>query len=159
MSVFGNEVGKTITPGAYMMNATVLIRTPDDERAIVDALKYELDKRFRIRLLNIVDPRDFGLSTENIRDYSQLKICQAISQKELRFVAKELGSEGFEVVSQAEIGSTRSIVEREMESEDNDVVVLIKRKTLKGNLEKREDTAYAVASKYSGKLMIVRRGD
>jgi hypothetical protein len=50
-------------------------------------------------------------------------------------------------------------VEREMESEDNDVVVLIKRKTLKGNLEKREDTAYAVASKYSGKLMIVRRGD
>ncbi len=159
MSVFGNEVGKTIAPGAYMMNATVLIRTPDDERAIVDALKYELDKRFRIRLLNIVDPRDFGLSTENIRDYSQLKICQAISQKELRFVAKELGSEGFEVVSHAEIGSTRSIVEREMESEDNDVVVLIKRKTLKGNLEKREDTAYAVASKYSGKLMIVRRGD
>ena len=159
MSVFGNEVGKTIAPGAYMMNATVLIRTPDDERAIVDALKYELDKRFRIRLLNIVDPRDLGLSTENIRDYSQLKECQAISQKELRFVAKELGSEGFEVVSQAEIGSTRSIVEREMESEDNDVVVLIKRKTLKGNLEKREDTAYAVASKYSGKLMIVRRGD
>ena len=159
MSVFGNEMGKTIAPGAYMMNATVLIRTPDDERAIVDALKYELDKRFRIRLLNIVDPRDLGLSTENIRDYSQLKECQAISQKELRFVAKELGSEGFEVVSQAEIGSTRSIVEREMESEDNDVVVLIKRKTLKGNLEKREDTAYAVASKYSGKLMIVRRGD
>ena len=159
MSIFGNEVGKTIAPGAYMMNATVLIRTPDDERAIVDALKYELDKRFRIRLLNIVDPRDLGLSTENIRDYSQLKECQAISQKELRFVAKELGSEGFEVVSQAEIGSTRSIVEREMESEDNDVVVLIKRKTLKGNLEKREDTAYAVASKYSGKLMIVRRGD
>ena len=159
MSIFGNEVGKTVAPGAYMMNATVLIRTPDDERAIVDALKYELDKRFRIRLLNIVDPRDLGLSTENIRDYSQLKECQAISQKELRFVAKELGSEGFEVVSQAEIGSTRSIVEREMESEDNDVVVLIKRKTLKGNLEKREDTAYAVASKYSGKLMIVRRGD
>ena len=159
MSIFGNEAGKTIAPGAYMMNATVLIRTPDDERAIVDALKYELDKRFRIRLLNIVDPRDLGLSTENIRDYSQLKECQAISQKELRFVAKELGSEGFEVVSQAEIGSTRSIVEREMESEDNDVVVLIKRKTLKGNLEKREDTAYAVASKYSGKLMIVRRGD
>ena len=159
MSILGNEVGKTIAPGAYMMNATVLIRTPEDEGVVADALKYELDKRFRIRLLNIVDPRDFGLSTENIRDYSQLKECQAISQKELRLVAKELSSEGFEVLSQAEIGSTRSIVEREMESKDNDVVVLIKRKTLKGHLEKREDTAYAIASKYPGKLMVVRRGD
>jgi basic amino acid/polyamine antiporter, APA family len=158
MSILGNEVGKTIVPGAYMMNATVLIRTPDDERVVVGALKYELDRRFRIRLLNIVDPREFGLSTESIRDYSQLKQCQEISQKELRSVAKELSSEGFEVLSQAEIGSTRSIVEREMESKDNDVVVLIKRKTLKGHLEKREDTAYAIAAKYPGKLMVVRRG-
>jgi APA family basic amino acid/polyamine antiporter len=158
MSILGNEIGKTIVPGAYMMNATVLIRTPDDERVVVDALKHELDKRFRIRLLNIVDPREFGLSTESIRDYSQLKQCQAISQKELRSVAKELSSEGFEVLSQAEIGSTRSIVEREMESKDNDVVVLIKRKTLKGHLEKREDTVYAIAARYPGKLMVVRRG-
>lgn len=159
MSVLGNEVGKTIVPGGYMMNATVLIRTPDDEDVIVDALRYELDKRFRIRLLNIVDPRDFGLSTESIHDYSQLKQCQAISQKELRSVAKELSSDGFEVLAQAEIGSTKSIVEREMESKDNDVVVLIKRKTLKGHLEKREDTAYAIASNYPGKLMVVRRGE
>jgi len=159
MSVLGNEVGRTVAPGAYMMNATVLIRTPDDENVIVDALKYELDKRFRIKLLNIVDPRDFGLSTESIRDYSQLKQCQAISQKELRSVAKELSAVGFEVLAQAEIGSTRSIVEREMESKDNDVVVLIKRKTLKGHLEKREDTAYAIASNYPGKLMVVRRNE
>jgi len=159
MSAFGNEVGKTIVPGAYMMNATVLVRTPEDEDAVVQALKYELDKRFRVRLLSIVDPRDFGLSTESIHDYSQLKQCQAISSDELKRVAKALGSEGFEVMSQVEIGSTKSIVEREMESRDNDLIVLIKRKTLKGHLEKREDTAYAVASRYPGKVMVVRRGD
>jgi hypothetical protein len=159
MSVLGNEVGKTIVPGAYMMNATVLVRTPEDEDAIVQALKYELGKRFRVKLLNIVDPHEFGLSTESIRDYSQLKQCQAISSNELKRVAKALGSEGFEVASHVEIGSTRSIVEREMESPDNDLIVLIKRKTLKGHLEKREDTAYSVASRYPGKLMVVRRGD
>jgi APA family basic amino acid/polyamine antiporter len=159
MSLLGNEVGKTIVPGAYMMNATVLVRTPEDEDAVVKALKYELDKRFRVRLLSIVDPRDFGLSTENVHDYSQLKQCQAISLGELRRVGKALASEGFDVVSQVEIGSTTSIVEREMESRDNDLIVLIKRKTLKGHLEKREDTAYAIASKYPGKLMVVRRGD
>jgi APA family basic amino acid/polyamine antiporter len=159
MSLLGNEVGKTIVPGAYMMNATVLIRTPEDEEAVVQALKYELDKRFRVRLLSVVDPRDLGLSTENLHDYSQLKQCQAISSGELRRVEKALGSEGFDVVSQVEIGSTTSIVEREMESSDNDLIVLIKRKTLKGHLEKREDTVYAIASKYPGKLMVVRRGD
>jgi len=39
------------------------------------------------------------------------------------------------------------------------VIVLIKRKTLKGHLEKREDSVYAAASKYPGKLMVVRRFD
>jgi len=159
MSVLGNEVGKTIVPGAYMMNATVLVRTPEDEDTVVKALLYELDTRFRVKLLSIVDPSDLGLSTENISDYSQLKQCQAVSSEELRHVAKRLNSEGFEVISRTEIGSTKSIVRREMESRDNDVVVLIKRKTLKGHLEKREDTAYGVASRYPGKLMVVRRYD
>jgi APA family basic amino acid/polyamine antiporter len=159
MSIIGNEVGKTIAPGAYMMNATVLVRTPEDEDSVVEALKYELDTRFRVKLLSIVDPSELGLSTESIRDYSQLKQCQAISSKELRRVAKRLSSEGFDVASRVEIGSTRSIVEREMESSDNDVVVLIKRKTLKGHLEKREDSAYAIASRYPGKVMVVRRFD
>jgi len=159
MSILGTEVGKTIAPGAYMMNATVLVRTPEDEDTVVQALKYELDTRFRVKLLSIVDPRDLGLSTHSIRDYSQLKQCQALSSEELRRVAKRLGSEGFEVLAHVEIGSTRSIVEREIESRDNDVVVLIKRKTLKGDLEKGEDTAYAVASRYPGKLMVVRRYD
>ena len=159
MSIIGNEVGKTIAPGAYMMNATVLVRTPEDEDSVVEALKYELDTRFRVKLLSIVDPSELGLSTESIRDYSQLKQCQAVSSGELRRVAKRLSSEGFDVVSRVEIGSTRSIVEREMESSDNDVVVLIKRKTLKGHLEKREDSAYAIASRYPGKVMIVRRFD
>lgn len=159
MSILGNEVGKTIAPGAYMMNATVLVRAPEDEDTVVQALKYELDTRFRVKLLNIVDPGELGLGTESVHEYSQLKQCQAISSEELRHMAKRLGSEGFEVQWQAEIGSTRSIVQREIESRDNDVVVLIKRKTLKGHLEKREDTAYGIASRYPGKLMVVRRYD
>jgi len=157
MSIVGNEVGKTIAPGAYMMNATVLVRTPEDEDTVVQSLKYELDTRFRVKLLNIVDPNELGLSTESIQQYSQLRQCQAISSEELRRMAKRLASEGFEVQWHVEIGSTARVVEREMESRDNDAVVLIKRKTLKGHLEKREDSVYAVASRYPGKLMVVRR--
>lgn len=159
MSVFGNEVGRTIAPGAYMMNATVLVRTPEDEDTVVQALKHELDTRFRVTLLSVIDPGHFGLSAESIQDYSQLRRWEAISSEELRSIAKRLSSEGFEVNSSAEIGSATAIVQREMESRDNDLVVLIKRKTLKGHLEKREDTAYAVASRYPGKLMVIRRGE
>lgn len=159
MSILGNEVGKTIAPGAYMMNATVLVRTPEDEDTVVQALKYELDTRFRVKLLSVIDPGDFGLSAESIQDYSQLRQWQATSSKELQSMAKRLASEGFEVNFSAEIGSAAATIQSEMESRDNDLVVLIKRKTLKGHLEKREDTAYAVASRYAGKLMIVRRGE
>jgi hypothetical protein len=109
--------------------------------------------------LNIVDPGELGLSTENLRDYTQLKQCQEISSDELKSIAKRLASEGFETQWHVELGSTRSIVKTEMESPDNDLVVLIKRKTLKGHLEKREDTVYAVASEYPGKLMVIRRGN
>ncbi len=159
MSILGNEFGKTIAPGAYMMNATVLVRTPEDEDMLVQALKDELDTRFRVKLLNIVDPSEFALSTESLSDYTQLKKLESISSKELKRVARRLASEGFEVRSQAEVGGTRSIVKRELDSRENDVVVLIKRKTLKGDLEKREDTVFAEASRYPGKLMVIRRGD
>jgi hypothetical protein len=159
MSIFGNEMGKTVAPGAYMMNATVLVRTPEDEDMLVQALKDELDTRFRVKLLNIVDPSEFGLSTESMSEYSQLKKLESSSSDELRHVAKRLGSQGFEVRSQAEIGRTRSVVRRELESRENDVVVLIRRKTLKGHLEKRDDTVYAEAARYPGKVMVIRRGD
>ncbi len=142
-----------------MMNATVLVRTPEDEDMLVQALKDELDTRFRVKLLNIVDPSEFALSTESLSDYTQLKKLESISSKELKRVARRLASEGFEVRSQAEVGGTRSIVKRELDSRENDVVVLIKRKTLKGDLEKREDTVFAEASRYPGKLMVIRRGD
>jgi hypothetical protein len=142
-----------------MMNATVLVRTPEDEDMLVQALKDELDTRFRVKLLNIVDPSEFGLSTESMSEYSQLKKLESSSSDELRHVAKRLGSQGFEVRSQAEIGRTRSVVRRELESRENDVVVLIRRKTLKGHLEKRDDTVYAEAARYPGKVMVIRRGD
>jgi APA family basic amino acid/polyamine antiporter len=159
MRILETRTGTQIAPAGYMMNATVLVRTPEDDEVVVNALKYELDTRFRVRLLNIVDPGELGLSTENLRDYTQLKQCQEISSDELKSIAKRLASEGFETQWHVELGSTRSIVKTEMESPGNDLVVLIKRKTLKGHLEKREDTVYAVASEYPGKLMVIRRGN
>jgi APA family basic amino acid/polyamine antiporter len=158
MPVLTAETGKRIVPGGYVMNAAVLIRTPEDEKTVVSSIRKSLDKRFRITLLNVVDPQDLGLSTDNLTDYFQIKDYQSQSVKELRSIARKLRSMGYEALPKVEIGSFTDVVDEEARAETNDVMVLLRRKTVKGHVEKeREDSALAVLSKYPGKLMIVRR--
>jgi hypothetical protein len=158
MHVLTAETGKRIAPGGYVMNAAVLIRTPEDEKTIVSSIRRSLDKRFRITLLNIVDPADLGLSIDNLTDYFQIKEYQSQSVKELRSIARNLRSIGYEAVPRVEIGNFIEVVDEEAKADRNDVIVLVRRKTVKGHVEKeREDSALAVLSKYPGKVMMVRR--
>lgn len=152
------ETGKRILPGGYVMSAAVLVRTPEDEKTIVSSIRQALDTRFRITLLNIVDPEDLGLSSDNLRDYAQIKEYQAETLSELNSIARRLKSIGYEASPRVEIGPFIHVLDKEATSDRNDVLVLIRRKALKGHIEKeREDTALAVLSKYPGKIMIVRR--
>ena len=77
MPIMTAETGKRILPGGYVMNAAVLVRTPEDEETVITSIRESLDKRFRITLLNIVDPDDLGLSIDGLSDYSQIKEYQA----------------------------------------------------------------------------------
>jgi APA family basic amino acid/polyamine antiporter len=159
MRVLTAETGKRILPGGYVMNAAVLVRTPEDEETVISSIREALDKRFRITLLNVVDPADLGLSIDDLSDYFQIKEYQSQSMKELQSIARRLRSIGYEALPRVEIGSFIEIVEEEARADRNDVVVLIRRKTVKGHVERdREDSALAVLSKYPGKTMIVRRG-
>jgi APA family basic amino acid/polyamine antiporter len=158
MPVLTAETGKRILPGGYMMNATVLVRTPEDERTVISSIRGSLDKRFHITLLSIVDPADLGLSTDELKDYAQISEYRDKSVEELQFVARKLRSIGYEATPRVEIGSFREILDEEARADRNDVIVLIKRRTLRGHIEKeRSDSALAVLSKYPGKIMIVRR--
>ena len=158
MSVLTAETGKRIMPGGYMMNAVALVRTPEDEDTIIASISEALDKRFRITLFNIIDPADFGLSMDDLRDYSQIKAYQAQSVVELQSIARRFRSMGFEVTTRVEIGSYDQMVDREAADDKTDLLVLIRRRTLKRRIEKeREDSAMAILSKYPGKIMIVRR--
>ena len=65
---------------------------------------------------------------------------------------------GYEATPRVEIGPFTKIIDEEARADRNDMIVLIKRRTLRGHIEKeREDSAVAVLSKYPGKIMIVRR--
>lgn len=158
MPVLTAETGKRILPGGYVMNASVLVRTPEDEEVVINSIHESLDKRFRITLLNIVDPDDLGLSIDDLRDYSQVKEYQTKSIEELQSIARKLRSMGYEASPRVEIGPFIEILDEEAGADRNDVIVLIKRRTLRGHIEKeREDSVLAVLSKYPGKTMIVRR--
>lgn len=157
--VLTSETGKKIAPGGYMMNAVVLVRTPEDEETVVSSIREALDKRFRITLFNIIDPADLGLDAHDLRDYAQIKEYGSRSMEELQSIARELNSLGYEAVPRVEIGPFIETVDEEARADRNDVIVLIKRKTLRGHIEKeREDSTLAVLSKYPGKIMVARRG-
>ncbi len=158
MPVLTSETGKRILPGGYVMNAVVLVRTPEDEATVIHSISEALDKRFRITLLNILDPADLGLSTDELSEYSQIKDYEAETIEELQSIARKLRSMGYEASPRVQIGSFIEILNGEARADKNDVIVLIKRKTLRGHIEKeREDSALAVLSKYPGKIMVVRR--
>jgi len=158
MPILSNETGKTIHPSGYVMNALVLVRTPEDEETLIRSIKESVDKRFRLTLFNIIDPAELGVSIHRRTDYEQLRKSQEESFEELKSIAERLRSEGYVCEARAEIGSSKTILTRELESDRNDVVVLIKRRTMRGDIERgREDAVQAIISKYPGKIMVTRR--
>ncbi len=158
LPVTSNEMGKSIRPAGYMINALVLVRTPEDEDVVVYSLREALDPRFRITLMSILDPRDHGLTLEEVKQYAQIKTSERESIKELDRMASKLRSRGYNCRVRVEVGPTEKILKLEAESDENDVIVLIKRKTLKSDIEKeRIDSVHTIVSRYPGKLMVVRR--
>jgi len=158
MPIWTAETGKRILPGGYVMNAVVLARNPEEEKDVLSSIADALDPRFHITLLHILDPKDLGLSTDVLSDYSQIKEYQTETFGELNSVARSLRSMGYEVTPRVEIGSLTKILDDEARSDRNDVILLLKRKTMRRHLEKEtDDSAMAVLSKYPGKVMIARR--
>jgi APA family basic amino acid/polyamine antiporter len=157
MPVLYKETGKLIKPSGYMINALVLVRTSEDYEDVAKAINEALDKRFKLNLLTILDPESFGLSKEHIKDYKELLEFRKDAWIELQNLAKKLSSLGFECKVKVEVGSLKPLLMEE--AEKNDLIVLIKRKTVRDELEKeRVDSAYAILSKYfPGKLIVVRR--
>lgn len=156
MPIWTAETGKRILPGGYVMNAVVLARNPEEEKDVLSSVADALDPRFHITLLHILDPKDLGLSTDVLSDYSQIKEYQTETLGELHSVARRLHSMGYEVTPRVEIGSFTKILDEEARSDKNDVILLLKRKTMRRQKE-AEDSAMAVLSKYPGKVMIARR--
>ncbi len=158
LSIMSRETAKEIKPSGYTMNALALIRTPEDPDAVAEALKKALDPRFTLTLFNVIDPSRMTPAPGEIGHYDYLKRLEDAESEDLNEIASKLRGEGFKVQVRIVVGPLLEVLRREAESEENDSLVLLKRKTVKGDVEKeRLDSVYSVLSKYPGKLMVVRR--
>ncbi|TMI38770.1 universal stress protein [Candidatus Bathyarchaeota archaeon] len=138
------------------MNALALVRVPEDPEALAEALKKSLDPRFELTLLNIIDPA--SLQPGEARDRSYLNKLEEATREELEDIAKIMRGMGFKCKVKVETGPLLEVLRGEAESDENDAIILLKRKSTKGDVEKeRIDSAYSILSKYPGKLMVVRR--
>ncbi|HEX4921553.1 MAG TPA: universal stress protein, partial [Candidatus Bathyarchaeia archaeon] len=122
------------------------------------ALKKALDPRFALTLFNVIDPSRMTPAPGEIGHYDYLKRLEDAEREDLNEIAGKLRGEGFKVQVRIVVGPLLEVLRQEAESEENDSLVLLKRKTVKGDVEKeRLDSVYSVLSKYPGKLMVVRR--
>ncbi|WEU40087.1 MAG: APC family permease [Candidatus Odinarchaeum yellowstonii] len=157
--ILSRETGKTIKPSGYNMNAVILLRTPEEEDKIVNLIKEGLDKRFSLTLLTILDPESYGLPSDKVESILEMKKLEDDVYSELSSIASRLQKIGYQVDVKIRIGSFNSIIISELESEDNDTVVFIKRKLFKKDFKKDfdESTILYVTSRYPGKVMVLRR--
>ncbi len=157
MPLLSRETGKRIVPASYLMNALVLLRTPENEDAVVESLKHSIDPRYRITLLSIMDAREIAPSLEDVNVYAQIKRYGSLVREELESIAWRLRKTGFRCEVRVRIGDTDTIIEEEALSEENDAVVMLRKKSIVRG-EKGRDIASIVTNAAPGKLILVREG-
>ncbi len=158
LSIMSRETGLQIKPSGYTMNALALIRTPEDPDSVAAALNRALDHRFSLTLFNVIDPSRMAPAPGEVGHYDYLKRMEDAETEDLEEIANKLRGQGFKVQVRVTVGPLLEVLRQEAESEANDSLILLKRKAVKGDIEKeRLDSVYSVLSKYPGKLMVVRR--
>ncbi|MBS7645251.1 MAG: amino acid permease [Candidatus Bathyarchaeia archaeon] len=159
LGLTGKLGGAQVKPSAYVFNALILVRIPENHEKVAEAIRASLDKRFKLTLFTVIDPEEHGFSMEDVRQYQYIKEAEEEAYLELETLARRLRDLGYECSVKVEVGPQLKIIELEASSDANDLIVLIRRRTLKGHLVKiREKSIQSLISRYPGKLMVVRRG-
>jgi APA family basic amino acid/polyamine antiporter len=148
--LFSREIGLTIKPAVYKMNALVFVR-PEERETIVEAIAESLDTSLRLTLQSIVTT-----------DYWEMPLATAIAYKssieeDLDSMANELSSYGFEVKTRVDIGPLQKTVVGLVTSSEVDFAVLVRRKTSKRRSFERDSLNAIISIAAPGKLMLLRR--
>lgn len=149
--LMSRDIGATIKPMTYKMNALVLLR-PEEKAEVAESISSSLDARFRLTLMSIISTDKWDLSLSKADEYKRLL------ESDLKDIALSLESSGFETESNVQLGSLKRIVAEAASSEEYDFIVLLRGKVFKkGKRNGFEDMISFVSTIAPGKLMVVRR--
>jgi APA family basic amino acid/polyamine antiporter len=149
--LLSRDIGATIKPMTYKMNALVLLR-PEEKEEVCESISNSLDARFRLTLMSIISTDKWNLSLVKANEYKQLL------EYDLEKIASSLESSGYETKSSVQLGSLRRIVAEKATSEEFDFIILFRGKGFKkGKRNGFEDMISFVSAVAPGKLMVVRR--
>ncbi|MFW9907020.1 MAG: amino acid permease [Candidatus Thorarchaeota archaeon] len=149
--LLSKEIGNSILPMTYKMNAIVLIR-PEEKEDVVEAIRDSLDTRFRLTLLSIIRPDQWQMTLEVARQYKEL------ARHDLWELARELSSSGFETDIKVQLGRLNKVISLLVKDESYDFIIILREKTSKKSKRDVSDDMVSMISALSpGKLMVVRK--
>jgi APA family basic amino acid/polyamine antiporter len=149
--LLSRDIGRSIKPMTYKMNALVLIR-PEEREDIADSLQSSFDTRFRLTLMSVISTDKWDLPLSVADEYRRL------ASSDLREISKGLHSFGFETRDMVLVGSPKKIIADAAISDQYDFVIVIRGKSFKkGKRESIDDMISLLSVIAPGKLMVVRR--
>lgn len=125
-SILGRAEAELVAPAAYMMEVGVLVRPYENPETVKRVIRHSLDKRFKIRLISILESSLIGEAG---------RIKQEVEQ-DLAEICRWLRSQGYEATYAVRVGDFTEEVERELEAGGLDMLAYIKRGVEKAALEK-----------------------
>ncbi len=147
---FSKDIGLTIKPAAYKINAVVFVR-PEERESIVDAIAESIDTSMRLTLQSTIATDQWSLSLSAAIEYRNSIM------NDLRVMAKELQKYGFETKVNVVIGPLEKTVIETVTSSDVDFAILVRRKVSKKRAFERDNLSTAISRAAPGKLMVLRR--
>ncbi|MEM3394517.1 MAG: APC family permease [Nitrososphaerota archaeon] len=132
-SIIDNKTGsELVVPHAYKMEIILLVRPFEEIEIVKKSILENLDTRFVIRLLSVIDLTQFKDKAE----IDELEHIREQTENDLMNLAKELRAAGYEVSTSVKIGELVKIVEAEAIKNKVDGVAYIKRLVEKASIEK-----------------------
>lgn len=149
--LLGRDIGRSIKPMTYKMNALVLIR-PEEKEEIAATLRSSIDTRFRLTLMSVISTDKWELPLATADEYRKL------AGLDLQAISAELDSYGFETRDVVNVGALKKVVTDAATSDQYDFVIIVRGKGFKkGKREGADDMFTLVSNIAPGKLMVVRR--
>ena len=148
-----------VSPISHIYEVGLLVRPIDDPQTVVNTVLRGVDRRFRITLMSILEPRALAIDPGTINGSIQLEHMAQESLEDLEEIAKMLRKKGYEVNVRVYVGDLEKIIDAQLEGERLDFIAVIRRFTGKAKLEKvvEESGLRKIISKHPGRIMVLRR--